>query len=742
MNTIRRDPALLGLLLFVLVSSGAVVVVANVYSAGAHRVDSDALSYPALRVLARPLSISVGQAISQTAIVDHLLRIGYTPAPTTGTPATYVLAGDHLSVTNRYPEFKDVTIQWKADAIAMIVGTTDRRARNDADLEPEELLTFEPDGSTGMLQSAVPYLAVHGSVLEDALVASEDKQFWTHHGLDFARLAFVPVLGGGASTLTMQLARLNVLQDRSRTIERKTAEIGVAMALERSFSKQALLGAYVNSAYLGTSRGRQVHGFAAAAREFFGVTSVRALDLTQAATLVALLNQPARYLNSLRAGDDALLRQQRNRVFRLMNRRWPDRYDLATVANLEQAAVVLVQPGELGAESGLEVASQWYLDSISSQIPRDGRTRTYTSLDPQLQRIAQRVVHDRLSELEDRHPSTRGRLQAALVAVDPETGDLLAMTGGKSHDQSQFNRATSARRQVGSLIKAFDLAAALERGVDEGRTDLTPASTVADVPTTFSFGGRRWTPSNYGHQYSGPISWRRAIALSRNVPAVKIAEAAGFDRVARLWWKATGIRESAIYPSISLGATEAAPVELAMAYSVFANGGIARPLRSFGRTVRAGREVPPAMDAGRQILRPEVAFVVADTLRGPLDEGTAVAARTSGFAVPAAGKTGTTDDTRDSWFVGFTPRLLVVVWVGADDNQPTGLTGAQGALPIWVSFMKAAIDPKNAPDFAVPPGVLFAQVDSVSGHLATTHCPHRVRQAFVAGTEPRTFCSH
>ena len=734
----RRDSALLGLMLFIVGSSVLVVGAALTYASGAERVDVDSLSFPALRVMAAPIQVATGQSTSPSALTQHLLRIGYSQAAAAGVPGTFARADESLALFPRLPEFPSIAIHWSGDTVSSITGVGGEQL-DYAEIEPETVMTFEPDGWTQTLQRDTDFATIDGTVLEDALLASEDKGFLTHHGVDFVRLALVPLFHGGASTLTMQLARLNVLQDRTRTVYRKASEIGVAMALERKYSKPQMLTAYINAAYLGTSRGRQVHGFAAAAQEFFGLSEVRRLDLVQAATLVALLNQPARYLSELRSGDDMLLRQQRNRVLRLMCRNWPDRYDTNTVSAIESSPIVFTG---LREDSDLESASQWFLDAANREIPRRPRTRAYASLDATLQRKSDDVVRTGLKRLGERFPMIDSRLQAALVAIDPRTGELLALTGGRSHDQSQFNRATSARRQLGSLMKPFDLAAAMERAIENHRTDLTPASIINDAPTTFTFDGRPWTPQNYAQKYAGPITVRQAIALSKNIPAVKIAAEAGFDRIAAMWQRATGTtRQVEPYPSLALGAVEETPVGMAAAYASLVNGGVTQHIRSVVRVVEAGHDVPGREIQSRRVMQADVAFVVADTLRAVLDEGTGVSARVAGFTAPAAGKTGTTDDLRDAWFAGFTPNLLVVVWVGADDNQPIGLTGAQAALPIWTEFMKAALSVRPATTARVPEGVTFADIDSETGQLATPRCPRRARQAFLTGTEPRQVCA-
>jgi penicillin-binding protein 1B len=257
------------------------------------------------------------------------------------------------------------------------------------------------------------------------------------------------------------------------------------------------------------------------------------------------------------------------------------------------------------------------------------------------------------------------------------------MVGGRSYDQSQFNRAVNAERQIGSLMKPFDYLAAFERAAAEGRTDISPNTLVVDEPTTFTFPGvRPWTPANYGHDYAGRITWRRALAESRNVAAVKVAGWAGINNVARFWEAAAGQQLPAIFPSLALGAIEATPAQVAGAYAIFATGGIAPLLQT----------ETDAPTVSRRIARADTTRLVTAMMRAVLNEGTGRGVRAAGFTADAAGKTGTTDGLRDAWFVGFTSDLLAVVWVGLDDGQPLGLTGAQAALPLWTAFMKRATE--------------------------------------------------
>jgi penicillin-binding protein 1B len=368
----------------------------------------------------------------------------------------------------------------------------------------------------------------------------------------------------------------------------------------------------------------------------------------------------------------------------------------------------------------------------------------YTTLDLNMQRAAQDAVREGLARVDDtlarRRKGETRRAQAALVAVDPRTGDIRAMVGGRSYNQSQFNRAVMAHRQPGSTFKPFVYLAAFEHAADDGRAEVTPAMMVWDEPTTWTTDGEEWTPRNYEDEYDGYITLRRALALSRNVATIKVAEQTGFDKVASVWRRARIGQPLKGYPSISLGVFELSPMEVATAYTLFAHDGVTTPLRSLSRIVSGEQTVTVKAPEGNKVARPETTFLLTHMMRSVLNEGTGAGARAAGFALDAAGKSGTTNDLRDAWFVGFTPELLAVVWVGFDDNQPLGLSGTQAAVPIWASFMMKALAGRANVPFEAPEGVSFVEIDRDTGKLATPTCPRVTTEAFLADTEPPELC--
>ena len=708
----------LALTVFAVLSAAVNGAVAHVYQRGVgHLRSNPAIAERDLRVLARPLQLKVGQQLDRARLVDHLDRIGYYRLAA-AEPGCYELTDDALTIRARYPEFRDLVVRWNGSEIAAL-SSPSGVAMFEAAVEPETIATYMNDSAGSLSRThiePVPYAAIDGTALADAVVASEDGLFRTHHGIDWMRLAAVPLSGGGASTITMQVARLNVLQDRRRTLNRKAGEIGVAMAMERLYSKDAILAAYINTVDLGASRGRPLRGFGAAAREYFNVRDVRRVGPIQAATLAALLNQPSRYLDELQAGRDTRLKRQRNRVLRLMHTRFPERYPEDWLRHAEREPVAFDRRD--AADDVLGRIGRSMLDYTRRDLVTEMPARAYLTVDAALQQIATEAVEHGLVRLDERTGVTRrGALQAALIAIDPTTGEILAMVGGRDYDSSQFNRTVGARRQVGSIMKPFTYLAAFERATEEHDRSVSPDTMVLDRPQTFVFPGfAPWRPANYDNDYAGAITWRQALAESRNVPAVKVAAFAGFRRIAALWQAASGQTSARAFPSIALGAVEATPAEVATAYAMLANDGLARPLTAVTRVIFGGRAREWQLAEPQRVAHAGAVAIVRDMMGSVMDEGTGRGARAAGFLHEAAGKTGTTDHLRDAWFAGFTPDLLTVVWVGRDDDRPLGFTGAQAALPIWTEFMRRALpsDPgRTAREIADPRPAL----------QATSHAP-------------------
>ncbi|HMA47484.1 MAG TPA: penicillin-binding transpeptidase domain-containing protein [Frankiaceae bacterium] len=331
-------------------------------------------------------------------------------------------------------------------------------------------------------------------------------------------------------------------------------------------------------------------------------------------------------------------------------------------------------------------------------------------------------------------------MQAALVALRPQTGGVVAMVGGRDYATSQFNRATQARRQPGSVFKPVVFLAAYERAEHDGEP-LTARTELLDAPFDWSYDGQVWRPANYGNRYMGVVPARTALEQSLNAATARLAERTGLPAILDTARRAGISSPLPAVPSVVLGAAEVTPFEVAQVYAVLANQGLRADARAVTKVVdRQGQVIERHPLTVERAVSPEAAFLVTYLMEGVLDRGTGHAARVRGFTRPAAGKTGTTNDGRDSWFAGFTPDLVAVVWVGFDDGAPLGMTGAEAALPIWTTFMKTATAASPPADFVPPTGVALVRIDPYTGGIATAHCPETIIEAFPRGREPTAPC--
>ena len=697
---------------------------------------------PRLEVFARPLELWEGQAMTSAQLVAWLNVLGYAERPHASQPGQFTIGPDTVVVRARGGTFAGQTLRihftrTMADPRVRRLQVVGGERLTRLDLEAP-LLTSLGEGYR-QKRRATALGDIPESMIQ-AVLAIEDRRFYEHAGVDPVRMvgALVTNLTGdrpylvGGSTLTQQLVK-NVLLTPEKTLRRKLTEQLLAVTLEQRLTKAAILELYLNEVYLGHQGSFAIHGVAEAARVFFG-KDVANVSLPQAATIAGVIQAPQTY-SPFRHPDRAKAR--RDVVLQAMADAGFDS-ETATTAAMAQPLVVAAFALEDEAPYFVDVVGQMVSDLHPELMRSSAPVVARTTLDLRLQRLAQQAVRDGL-ETVDRRRSGEGTAQAALVATNPRTGEILALVGGRAYGRSQFNRATHARRQPGSVFKPFVYLAAFERALLDRRTDFTPATVVYDEPTAFADDTRVWHPDNYDGQYDGPITLRRALARSRNVAAVKVAEMAGYDRLAALWQRAGGSPIDP-YPSIALGAFETTPLEMASAYGVLATNGVHHPLRVIQSLRNGDHDVEMAPAAPRRVTRPDLTYLVTNMLRSVLRDGTGSAARASGFWLDAAAKSGTTNDLRDAWFVGFTPELLTVVWVGLDDNRPLGLTGSQAALPIWTTFMTGALAGQRAQVFDVPIGVSFATIDPTTGELARPGCPDTLSESFLTGTQPLVYC--
>ncbi|HLL73213.1 MAG TPA: PBP1A family penicillin-binding protein, partial [Pyrinomonadaceae bacterium] len=656
---------------------------------------------------AAPRVLRAGQKLERERLVETLRRAGYVEESASDVWSGAFRVTDEGAVeisprrapaaaAERAPEgFTPEVVRVAFDRKGRIADITGDGVTLDAFVLEPEALTNDAATKTGT-RATLAYADIP-PVLSGAIRAIEDRRFFEHHGIDAtgigrALLSWTgDATGGtaperqGGSTITQQLVK-NTYLTPERTLRRKFNEALLAAALERRLSKEDIFALYCNEIYLGQRGAFAVRGVKQAARVYFG-KELKDLSLAEAATIAGMIQSPARYAPDRHAED---ARARRNAVLAAMVRDNSITEPEARAAMNEAVTVVPVDPHA-------RATAPYFVDYVNRAVEAQLRAvnaderslRVHTTIDLDLQQLAEQAVARGLAQLDKVYKHSDRRPQAALVALDPQTGHVFAMVGGKNYAESQLNRATDARRQPGSVFKPFVYAAALESGI-------SPARMFTDAPRAFIFDryGAPYRPANYGGNYSmRDVTMRAALTRSLNVVTVDLAMQTGLPRVAALAEKFGLQKIDAAYPSLALGTSEATPLEIASAYTAFANAGArTRPSAitraADGEGTRLFEEFAPAATAS-QVVSPSTAYMITDMLTNVVAEGTARGARGMLKLSAVAGKTGT---SRDGWFVGYTPQLVCVVWIGFDDNTQLGLTGAESALPVWEEFVRGAVE--------------------------------------------------
>ena len=581
--------------------------------------------------------------------------------------------------------------------------------------------------------------------VRNAFLSTEDRRFYQHNGLDWrgvfrASFANVRHLGvrEGFSTITMQVARNSFLVNKryGRTLRRKVIELRLTRLIESELTKDQILELYLNLIYLGNG----MNGVEAASRDLFG-KSVDKLTVSEGAMLAALPKGPSAY--TPRDHPERALRR-RNLVLGLMAE---NGYISVAEAQRDESVPLQIADDEWRPDTGTEPlaldAIRALIDSIRPDALKDGDVTVYTTLDLAAQRSADRAVlrQTTLVTRETQYAGSRVReaAQGALIALDPRSGDIRALVGGRRSKRG-FNRAFNAKRQPGSAFKPFVYAAALKAG-------MTPATLVDDEPVEVAQGRNVWRPSNYDDSYLGTITLAKALAVSSNASAVRVSQTVGIPNVI-LAARRNGIASPLPnYPAMALGAIEVTPLELVAAYAPFANGGVkvhprlVRRIEAADGTLLWSAEIAP----GDTVMDARDAYQITSMLRGVVDGGTAKTIRDMGVKGPVAGKTGTTNNATDVWFVGYTPTLVAGVWFGYDTPRPIAphASGGHLAAPAWADFyMNGWREPLGSADAWAPPaGMVMAVIDPQNGMLAGQWCPERKREFFKPGTEPTEVCN-
>ena len=730
----RRAAQLIGLLLtvalfgFIFIDRGIV-----------HRFEQRRSALPS-RTYSMPFELQPRDTIEPSELINRLTALGYRQVNgEPSKPGEFQQTRDVWTVFLR--EGRLLELRFRRSRLRRITDLQTRKPLETFALEPVPLFTYYAEHMEERRWTSLDHVPQD---FIDALEVVEDRRFRRHFGLDLvgigrAMLANVGqgrVVQGG-STITQQLVK-NLYGARRRTLRNKLREALGAVALELHYDKDEILEAYVNEVYLGQRGPVAISGIGDASRWFFG-TPTDELDLPRSALLVGMIRNPGGY-NPRTQPDRAL--ERRNLVLELMHgqgRIDEERLQAATAQPLH----VIPPPAE---NERLPWAAAYLAAAIEPQdedapLSRAGYS-LYTTFDPAIQRAAGQALRRGLERIERRIESSEDGepLEGAVVVLRPRDGAILGLVGGRDFTRSQFNRATQARRPAGSALKPFVYLAALERAQQEEDFAFTLATVLDDSPLELKSGGQSWSPANYDRRFRGPVTARQALELSLNIPAVRVAMLAGLDRVVETLER-SGI-EAGLQPvpSLALGAAEVTPLELATAFCTLANGGsLVQPHGLVALQDRDGNPKDLAPVEPQPVVDEQLAYLLTNVMQGVLESGTARSAAELGFYGTAAGKTGSSDDLRDAWFIGYTREVLVAVWVGYDDNRRIGLPGSSAALPIWVDVMKA-IGAESFREFPRPRGLSQRWIDPLSGQLAHNRCPDAVREVFVRGTETDDVC--
>jgi penicillin-binding protein 1B len=724
------------------------------------RLPGNILQYTT-QIFSAPEHISAAQAWGPDDLAEYLTRVGYRPQQDPNALGQFTVRGNTVDIRpsklSYFAGSNALAVQFRGKSIRSIRPLGGGTELDSAEIEPELITNLFDSAREKRRPVRYEDLPV---MLVDAILSAEDKRFFEHGGFDFIRIVGAAWADlrhtsqhyQGASTITMQVARTFFLSTE-RNWRRKLAEAMIAMELEQRFNKQQIFELYANEVYLGNRGSFGIRGFSEASVAYFG-KDLRQLALPEYAYLAGIIRAPNYYSSADRHPERG--GQARDRV--LMQMLENNYVKEGDVQEAKKAPLKIVRSSVsgTGAPYFVDMVKDHLLDKYSENELLSGNFRVYTTLDPALQRAAASAVEAGMKNVDtllakkyqkwQREVAKKGskepvpQAQVALVALDPRSGEIKAVIGGRDYGQSQLNHAL-ARRQPGSVFKPFVYAAALDNAVDGVQPIVTPATTIDDEPTTFEFDGKEYTPNNFGEKFMGRVTVRDALTNSLNVATVKVAELIGYGRVvqvARQMGLGTNIQPT---PAVALGAYEMTPIDVAAGYTTFATMGVRAEPQFLHSVVNSdGETLEKFMPQTHQALDPRVTFLVDSVLKDVLNKGTGAGVRARGFTLPAAGKTGT---SRDGWFAGFTSNLLCVIWIGFDDNRDLGLPGGTVAAPIWADFMTraTAISPyRDVKDFTMPDGVQSVVIDPESLQLATPNCPTTREEVYVAGSAPTEFC--
>jgi penicillin-binding protein 1B len=718
------------------------------------------------KIYAAPREVRPGQKLNQTAIANELRQAGYTAegAASPSPLGTYSQGAESVTVRpgpQSYHSQDGATIQFENGVVHTLVDDHGQ-ALSSYELEPL-LVTGLSEDTNRTKRRLITYDEIPPNLVQ-AVLAIEDRRFFEHNGVNLWRLGVAAerdLLSGqkqqGGSTLTMQLARGFFLSPEKKW-KRKLIEIVITFQLEHRFSKKQIFEMYANQINLGQRGSFSINGFGEAAQAYFG-KNVRQLSLSESAMLAGIIQRP-NYFNPFRHADRVM--ERRNLVLDSM-------VETGAITK-EQAERAKAEPLHLSAQSVDASDAPYFVDLVREQLQqklgerdfnREG-LHIYTSLDPDLQRVATSAVESTIHVVDEqvdklyarRHKGEPGGgepptyPQVALVALNPHTGQVLALVGGRSYGTSQLNHAV-AKRPTGSIFKPFVYASAFNTSLAgtmlPGHDELfSPITMLSDEQTTYDVGNQEYTPRNFEGEYHDQVTARFALQRSLNNATIGLASLVGFDQVASLARQA-GVKSARGTPAMAIGAYDATPLDMAGAYTIFANGGLhLDPWMLASVRTPSGDVITDYAPTSKQLLDPRVAYLTTSLMQNVLSGvGTGAGVRSRGFYAPAAGKTGT---SHDAWFAGYTSNLLCIVWIGNDDYTDIKLQGANAAGPIWGEFMKRAValpQYSDTHEFNAPEGVQIISIDKTTNQPADSACMDQIyTAAFLDGTVPPTTCSH
>jgi len=701
------------------------------------------------RVYSDAMPIVPGMAYPRALLEPKLNHVGYHEvAGRVQNPGDYRYLGSNLEIYLQNFEYPDmefhampVMIEFNGDEVRTVKRLDDGVTLRGVRLEPELITSIynnEMEDRLPVSLAAVP------TVLTDAIVSTEDRNFYHHEGISIRgilRAAYRDLreksLATGGSTLTQQLVK-NLYLNPERTFRRKLVEALMAVLLEARYTKKEILEAYINEIYLGQNGAVQIIGVEQASQVYFG-KHVTYLTLPEAATLAGMIRSP-NVLSPLKYPER--VKPRRDTVLQLM-------HDQQKINDVEFETAV-ASPLTVTRFPRTSRSAPFFVDLVlkqlretypETQLKTEG-LRIFTTLDTIMQRSAEQALDSGIANLNKQYAYLRKQplpLEGVIVTIQPGTGYVKALVGGRNYSKTQFNRAIQARRQPGSLFKPFVYVTAMDPA--RGQQALTASTVLDDSPISVRTGNAVWQPQNYDLRFHGRVTVRTALAHSYNIPAVRAAIEAGVPNVIRTA-STIGI-ESRLepYPSVSLGSFEVTPLEIAYAYSAFANLGVkAEPISILAVATRDGKVLESREVRTKTVAPASVCYVMNDILKDVFTYGTGAKARSLGFDRPFAGKTGTTSNYRDAWFIGYSPRILSLVWIGFDDGRSLRLGGGDACVPIWTAHMNRIGGLIPDVDWKKPDDVLAREIDPLSGLLATPFCPSTRREVFVSGTEPSSVC--